>query len=197
MKLILLRSCRAGTHFSVRGKVGKRRKGGGVSTPPLLTPPPQRPKGVPPLEFSASPRIALLWSFFKSFLFLHPSQCFSKRPRRANESFRPPFSKGGGFQRQSLWARPAGRETLFRLIRIRRGAPTVRWTVGVWGTLSRGSPMGRGAAHFIFYLCEYSQNASKHAPRPCLPAKNICPGPETPPVISSVSPKRASPKKPI
>ena len=65
------------------------------------------------------------------------------------ESFRPPFSKGGGFQRQSLWARPAGRETLFRLIRIRRGAPTVRWTVGAWGTLSRGSPMGRTAAHFF------------------------------------------------
>ena len=36
MKLILLRSCRAGTHFSVRGKVGKRRNGGGVSTPPSL-----------------------------------------------------------------------------------------------------------------------------------------------------------------
>ena len=44
----------------------------------------------------------------EGFIFCFPC---SKRPRRANESFRPPFSKGGGFQRQSLWARPAGRET--------------------------------------------------------------------------------------
>ena len=96
MKLILLRSCRAGAHFSVRGKVGKRRKGGGVSTPPLLTPPPQRPKGVPPLEFSASPRIALLWGFFNAFLFcirLLFIQCFSKRPRKTNGKFSPAFFK--------------------------------------------------------------------------------------------------------
>ena len=50
-------------------KWAKDAKEGVFRLPPLLTPPPQRPKGVPPLDFSASPRIALLWGFFNAFLF--------------------------------------------------------------------------------------------------------------------------------
>ena len=75
---------------------------------------------------------------------------FSKRPRRANGKFSPAFFKRRRIPKaEHLDASRRTRNT-FSFKRIRRGAPTFRWTVGAWGTLSRGSPMGRGAAHFFF-----------------------------------------------
>ena len=132
MKLILLRSCRAGTHFSVRGKVGKRRKGGGVSTPPLLTPPPQRPKGVPPLEFSASPRIALLWAFSTLSSFASVCCLFSVSANGheiPTKVFVHLFQKVVGRRGKAPLALRRGRNT-FSFTKRRRGAKRPGGTFG-------------------------------------------------------------------
>ena len=67
MKLILLRSCRAGTHFSVRGKVGKRRNGGGVSTLPPPYTSPATTKGSSPFGILRLPTHCVALELFQRF----------------------------------------------------------------------------------------------------------------------------------
>ena len=86
-----------------------------------------------------------LSSFCIRLLFI---QCFSKRPRRANESFRPPFSKGGGAEGQSP-PRPPQRAKHLLVHKAQERRQTSRWDVWRGRTLAGGSPM-RLLPHFFF-----------------------------------------------
>ena len=93
----------------------KTQRRGCFDSPPPYTSP-ATTKGSSPFGILRLPTHCVALGFFKSFLFcirLLFIQCFSKRPRRANESFRPPFSKGGGAEGQSPPRPPQDAKHLF------------------------------------------------------------------------------------
>ena len=54
-----------------------------------------------------------------------------------NKSFRPPFSKGGSFQRQRLWSSAAAGETPLSFKRLLKGKLARESSLADWGTFCK------------------------------------------------------------